>query len=63
MLSDFLVSNKLKLNDEKTHLMVMSTSQARLSRGKKNEPKVKITTPTELIEQSESQKLLVALLH
>ena len=63
MLSDFLVSNKLKLNDDKTHLMVMSTSQARLSRGKKNEPKVKITTPTEVIEQSESEKLLGAWLH
>ena len=63
VLSDFLVSNKLKLNDDKTHLMVMSTSQARLSRGKKNEPKVKITTPTEVIEQSESEKLLGAWLH
>ena len=29
VLADFLVSNKLKLNDDKTHLMVMSTSQAR----------------------------------
>ena len=32
LIADFLVSNKLKLNDDKTHLMVMSTSQARAIR-------------------------------
>ena len=29
VISDFLVNNMLKLNDDKTHLMVMTTSQAR----------------------------------
>ena len=32
VMSDFLISNRLKLNDDKTHLMVMTTSQARAIR-------------------------------
>jgi hypothetical protein len=61
VVSDFLVSNQLKLNDDKTHLMVMSTSQARRSRI--HEPRVQITTPTEVIDQSVFEKLLGAWLH
>ena len=64
VLSDFLVSNKLKLNDDKTHLMVMSTSQARLSRERKgNTDKVVIKTPIKDIEPSETEKLLGCWLH
>ena len=51
VLSDFLVSNKLKLNDDKTHLMVMSTSQARPHR--LGDSQILIRTHTETIEQSE----------
>ena len=36
-ISDFIINNKLKLNDEKNHLMVMTTSQKR----KKGNPKRK----------------------
>ena len=63
VLSDFLVSNRLKLNDDKTHLMVLSTSQARLRRNRRDEASVQITTPTEIIEQSEFEKLLGTWLH
>ena len=47
LMSDFLVSNKLKLNDDKTHLMVMSTSQARaiMRGGSKDSSMVQIRTP------------------
>ena len=47
VISDFLISNKLKLNDDKTHLMVMSTSQKR--RKMTQEDEVEITTLTEVI--------------
>ena len=64
-MSDFLVSNKLKLNDDKTHLMVMSTSQARAIRrgGTKDSNKVEIRTPTETVHPSECEKLLGCMLH
>ena len=61
VMSDFLVSNQLKLNDEKTKLMVMTTSQ---KRPKLNQlSPVVINTPTEVIEKSETEKLLGAWLH
>ena len=64
ILSDFLVSNKLKLNDDKTHLMAMFTSQARLSRERKgNISKVVIRTPLKNIETSRTEKLLGCWLH
>ena len=64
-MSDFLVSNKLKLNDDKTHLMVMSTSQARAIRKGtiKDSNLVAIRTPLEIVEPSESEKLLGCCLH
>ena len=42
-ISNFMISNKLKLNDEKTHLMVLTTSEKR----RKGDPNnlVKLTTP------------------
>ena len=56
VMPDFLISNRLKLNDDKTHLMVMSTSQSRtIRRGTiKDSSLVAIRTPTEVIEPSES---------
>ena len=65
VLADFLVSNRLKLNDDKTHLMVMSTSQARaLRKGTmKDSSLVVIRTPTELVKPSETEKLLGCWLH
>ena len=55
----------LKLNDDKTHLMVMTTSQARVIRKgtSKDSNKVEIRTPSEVIEPSECEKLLGCWLH
>ena len=64
LMSEFLASNKLKLNDDKTHLMVMSTSQARLAREKKGDTsRVQIRTSIKNIEPSQSEKLLGCWLH
>ena len=64
MVLDFLVSNKLKLNDDKTHLMVMSTSQARMSKTRRGTANiVEITTPSKIVTASESEKLLGCILH
>ena len=64
-MSDFLVSNKLKLNDDKTHLMVMTTSQARAKRKgtTKDSSKVEIITPNEIIKPTAYEKLLGCWLH
>ena len=61
MLSEFLVNNPLKLNDDKAYLMVMTTSQKGSTMG--NNDFVQITTPTEVIDQSETEKLLGAWIH
>ena len=65
VISDFLISNKLKLNDDKTHLMVMTTSQARAKRrGTNKDPSnVEIRTPSKIIKPSECEKLLGCWLH
>ena len=60
-ISDFMVSNKLKLNDDKTHLMVMTTSQKRKKRDPN--PLVQLQTPSKLISPSTSEKLLGATIH
>ena len=64
-MSDFLVSNRLKLNDGKTHLMVMSTSQARAIRKGtiKDSSLVVIRTPSKVIEPSRTEMLLGCWLH
>ena len=63
--SNFLISNRLKLNDEKTHLMVMTTSQARAMRQGtiKDSSLVTIRTPSKVIEPSKTEKLLGCWLH
>ena len=48
-ISEFMINNRLKLNDEKTHLLVMSTQQARIRTQSCN--LVEIRTPTEIINQ------------
>ena len=59
-LSKFLTENKLKVNDEKTHLLVMFTRQGRRFRDTSN---VIITTPTAAISPSNVQRLLGAQVH
>ena len=59
-MADFLLNNRLKLNDDKTHLLVMSTSQFRR---KNPNLQVEIRTPTEVILESKSEKLLGGLVH
>ena len=60
-MSDFLINNQLKLNDDKTHLMVMTTSQKRKNLAQ--DDSVFMITPSEVIEKSESEKLLGAWIH
>ena len=61
IISHFMVCNKLKLNDDKTHLMVMTTSQKR----KKTDPNnlVQLRTPEKLIVPSQKEILLGAWIH
>ena len=61
VMSDFLINNQLKLNDDKTHLMVMTTSQKRKNLAQ--DDSVFMITPSEVIEKSESEKLLGAWIH
>ena len=59
-MSDFLISNRLTLNVDKTQLMVMSASQATAIRKgtMKDNSLVVIRTPLEIIEPFETRKLL-----
>ena len=50
------MNSRLKLNDDKTHLLVISTSQARTRTQSCN--LVHINTPSAIIKQSFSEKLL-----
>ena len=61
IISQFLVNNRLKLNDDKTHLMVMTTSKAR----RELDPNtlVSIVTPSMIIAPSPCEKLLGAYIH
>ena len=56
-----MMSNKLKLNDDKTHLMVMTTSSHRRTNADVNS--IAIRTPSKCIEQSSSEKLLGGWIH
>ena len=60
VLADFLTANKLKVNDEKTHLLVMSTRQKRRHRDTSN---ITINTPTAIITPSKLERLLGAQVH
>ena len=60
VLADFLTANKLKVNDDKTHLLVMSTRQKRQHRNTSN---ITINTPTAIIIPSVVERLLGAQVH
>ena len=60
VLADFLSDNMLKVNDEKTHLIVMSTKQKRKHRYTNN---IRINTPTAVIAPSEGERLLGVQIH
>ena len=62
LMSEFLVSNRLKLNDDKTHLLVLTTSQARRRAGTGLDD-IFISTPVKLIYLTQSEKLLGAWVH
>ena len=60
VLADFLTANKLKVNDEKTHLLVMSTRQKRWHMDNTN---ITINTPSAVIIPSSVERLLGAHVH
>ena len=51
-----MVGNRLKLNDDKTHLLVITTQNARIKT--QSAALVNITTPTKVIKPQKSEKLL-----
>ena len=61
LLSEFLVNNRLKLNDDKTHLLVLTTSQTRRRAG--GFENVVISTPAGDISPTPVEKLLGAWIH
>ena len=60
VLAEFLTASKLKVNDDKTHLLVMSTRQKRRHRDTSS---ITITTPTAIITPSTVERLLGAQVH
>ena len=56
IVAEFMRNNKLKLNDDKTHLLVMDTGQSRVR--SQASRLVEIRTPTETIRPSRNEKLL-----
>ena len=56
LVAEYMRNNKLKLNDDKTHLLVMDTGQSKV-RVHANRM-VEIRTPTENIQPSSSERLL-----
>ena len=54
LIAQFMVDNRLKLNDVKTHLLVLATPIQTQTRG----AQVSISTPTETIRPTSSEKLL-----
>ena len=60
VMADFLQANKLKVNDDKTHLLVMSTRQKRRFRDTST---ITINTPTAIITPSTVERLLGAQVH
>ena len=61
VISDFMVSSRLKLNDDKFHTMVMTTSKAR--RGQDPTTQVSLITPVKVILPSTCEKLLGGFIH
>ena len=60
----FLVSNRLRLNDDKTHLMVLTSSQTRKAKYKAGKDiAVSIVTPSATITPTPAEKLLGGWVH
>ena len=57
--SQYLTANCLKVNSDKTHLLVMTTEQKR----RHNPTRAKIVTEVETIEPTEVERLLGAYIH
>ena len=63
-ISNFLVSNRLKLNEDKTHLMVLTSSQTRKARiNAGRDISVSIVTPSATITPTSAEKLLGGWVH
>ena len=60
VMAEFLTDNKLKVNDEKTHLLVMTTRQKRRFI---DTDSVQIQTPSAIIKPSSVERLLGAQVH
>ena len=60
VLADYLTDNKLKVNDDKTHLLVMTTRQKRRL---VDTSAVNIVTPSAVIAPSSVERLLGAQVH
>ena len=60
VMADFLTDNKLKVNDDKTHLLVMTSRQKRRHVDTNS---VQIETPTAMISPSSDERLLGAQVH
>ena len=60
IISDFLTSNKLKVNDDKTQLLVLTSRQKRQHVDLSN---IIITTPTATVRPSKVERLLGAHVH
>ena len=58
-MADYLTANKLKVNSDKTHLLLMTTEQKR----RYHPTTVTIETDTEIIETTEAERLLGAYIH
>ena len=59
-MADFLTANKLKVNDDKTHLLVMTNRQKRRH---VDTGSMTITTPTAVVKTSSVERLLGAQIH
>ena len=60
VMADFLTDNKLKVNDDKTHLLVMTTMQKRRT---VDTNATRIVTPSSTVEPSSTERLLGAEIH
>ena len=60
VVAEYLTDNKLKVNDDKTHLLVLTTRQKRRH---VNTDSVRIETPTAIITPSKVEQLLGAQVH
>ena len=60
IMADFLTANKLKVNDDKTHILLMATRQKRKHLDTSS---MSINTPTAIVKPSSTERLLGAQVH